>query len=178
MPATFLACSSIAERSLDKRVTGERYPAGQPFSMLFIGMDNIETIKKFLAELETYQSNHFGYYDRDQMVNAYQSLPTDIKTFLAPKKNLLQMLWRGCDGLSEVRAISFTTSASNASIFGAYVIPFKELINYDGLIDTEKARMLSEKIKSGSDIGDDEGEVIVIHPIWNPQLNLKSYFVE
>lgn len=137
----------------------------------------MDIINSFLAEIETYQSNHYGYYDRSRLVNAYRSLPEEIKRYLSPKKSLLQMLWRGCDGLSETRAISFTTSASNASIFGVYVIPFKELVNYEGLIDTEKARKLSEKIKSEHEVGDDEGEVIVIHPTWNPKLNLKSYFV-
>jgi len=137
-------------------------------------MGNIAT---FLRELATYQSNHYGYYDRSVLVNAYDNLPVGIKKYLTPNEKHLKRLWRGCDGLSEMRAISFTTNRGIAHLFGAYVIPFSELISYGGLISTEMARKLNKRLGFDLGIGDDEGEVVIIRPQWNKDLNLRQYFV-
>ena len=142
-------------------------------------MNEESLIIKFLEELSTYQSNHYGYYDRTKLVETYDRLPDSIKKYLLPNPKLLQNLWRGCDGLSELRAISFTPNKGVAHIFGVYVIPFQELKSYGGLIDTEKSRKLADRLKCEFEIGDDEGEVIVIRPIWKDNLEsrLRQYFV-
>ena len=129
----------------------------------------------FFGELETYQSNHYGYYNRDGLVMAYKALPDGIKKYLLPVNRY--KLWRGCDGLSETRAVSFSTNKGIAHLFGVYVIPFSELESYDGLIDTEKAGKLKRRLKLDFSISDDEGEVIVFAPKWRATLNLTNYFV-
>lgn len=147
--------------------------------MLFIGMPEQHPIKQFFEEIEAYQSNHYGYYPRDLLVKAYQNLPQGIKKYLMPPQDKVKRLWRGCDGLSETRAISFTTNRGIAHLYGAYVIPFSELTSYLGLIDTEKASKLNDRLGYKFNIGDDEGEVIVIQAVWNPKLekNLRQYLV-
>jgi hypothetical protein len=136
-------------------------------------------IQKFLEELQDYQSNHFGYYPRDLLVAAYKNLPAGIKTYLRPKDAKIKKLWRGCDGLSETRAISFTTNKGIAHLFGAYVIPFTELASYEGLIDTEQARKLTRRLGYDFSISDDEGEVIAVAIKWQPYLeqHLRQYLV-
>lgn len=125
-------------------------------------------IRDFLTAIGDYQSNH-PYYHRHALVNAYLSLPSELRDSLTPPKTLLKSLWRGCDGLSETRCISFTTNKGYAQLFGHYLIPFKEILDHDGLIDTAKVYKLSQKHK-GFDTGDDEGEVIVISPIWTEKI--------
>lgn len=133
----------------------------------------------FLEEIETYQSNHYGNYNRRRLIDAYNSIPIDIKKLLLPNKNKLKNLYRGCDGISENRVISFTDNKSWASYFGHYTLPFVELKSYSALIDTKKVRILLTKLKkyniNNIEIGDDEGEVIVLNPIWKPNLNLDTY---
>jgi hypothetical protein len=142
-------------------------------------MPEYKTIYKFLEELQTYQSNHYGYYPRDLLVQAYHNLPKGIKTYLTPTDNKRRKLWRGCDGLSETRAVSFTTNKGIAHLFGAYVIPFTMVSSYLGLIDTEAARKLNRKLGYGFEISDDEGEVLAINIQWHPSLekNLRQYLV-
>lgn len=142
---------------------------------IIINPSILENIKKLNDEIETYQSNHFGYYNRSELINAYNSIPSEIKTFLIPSRKKLKNLWRGCDGLSEDRVISFTTNKGYASIFGVYTIPFHELEKYSALIDTEKFRKLALKLHINSDVGDDEDEVLVINPIWK-NFNINKYF--
>ena len=150
-----------------------------PCFLLFIDVNSAKPISAFLQELETYQSNHYGYYNRSSLVDAYNNLPIGIKKYLIPDPKRLKNLWRGCDGLSETRAVSFTQNKGIAHLFGAYVIPFKELESYEGLIDSERAHKLARRLSLDFGIGDDEGEVIVIQPKWNSNLesNLRQYFV-
>ena len=162
----------IVEYSADNRNELERNQYELP-------QFNMNTISKFMEELETYQSNHYGYYDRNSLVNAYNNLPQGIKKYLNPKESKLKLLWRGCDGLSETRAVSFTSNRGIAHLFGVYVIPFKELKGYTGLISSEQARKLNHRLGLKFSIADDEGEVVVIQPFWNEDLNsnLRQYFV-
>ncbi len=147
--------------------------------MLFISMTENNPISAFLEQLATYQSNHYGYYDRTALVTAYKNLPPGIKKYIAPSPEKVKKLWRGCDGLSETRAVSFTTNKGIAHLFGAYVIPFTEISSFDGLIDTEKARKLNAKLGYDFPIGDDEGEVIAMNIKWQSYLekNLRRYLV-
>ena len=132
----------------------------------------METIIKFLNELETYQSNHYGMYNKQQLIIAYDNLPDKIKSAITPKS--LKNLYRGCDGLSNVTAISFTNNKGYADTFGAYTIPFTELALYAMVISTDKCRKMANKLKLDVDIGDDEGEVIVLAPIWK-KFNIEKY---
>lgn len=140
----------------------------------------IEDLVSFFYEIENYQSNHYGNYNRMNLINAYDKLSNEIKKYIVPSKKRLIGLWRGCDGLSETLTISFTSNKGYAGTFGTYNIPFKELKTYKGLIDTEKVLKLSNtlaKYKDMPTIGDDEGEVIVLNPIWKETLDIKQYFV-
>jgi len=142
-------------------------------------MNEVNPISAFFKEITFYQSNHYGYYNRSALVDAFNNLPSGIKKYLLPDEKRLQSLWRGCDGLSETRVVSFTSNKGIAHLFGAYVIPFKELESYSGLVDTAKLRKLNDRLGYKFNIGDDESEVLVIQPIWNKKLssNLRQYFV-
>lgn len=169
--------SSVAEHPTDNRQTVVRFHVGRPIlDTIYYGMG---TIAKFLEELQTYQSNHYGYYPRDLLVQAYKDLPQGIKKYIAPSPEKIRKLWRGCDGLSETRAVSFTTNNGIAHLFGAYVIPFTEIASFAGLIDTEKASKLSKRLGYDFSISDDEGEVIAIEIKWHSYLekNLRRYLV-
>ncbi len=123
----------------------------------------IEDLVSFFYEIENYQSNHY-----------------EIKKYIFPSKKRLSGLWRGCDGLSETLAISFTSNKGYAGTFGTYNIPFNELKSYKGLIDTEKVAKMCNALAKHKDmptVGDDEGEVIVIMPIWKESLDIKKYFI-
>lgn len=141
---------------------------------IFIIMNNIEA---FIREIEIYQSNHYGYYNRSVLITAYNALPSQVKIYLSPPRKILTNLWRGCDGLSEILAISFTINRKYASFFGLYVIPFGELKSYSALIDTGRLLKLKDKLKIDAEIGDDEGEVIVLNPVWNSNIDLNKYMV-
>ena len=134
-------------------------------------MNTTSAIQGFLTEVEYYQSSHFGNYDRERLVNAYLMLPESIRNALRPSKQALKKLWRGCDGLSEGRAISFTSNRGYAAIFGLYVIPFAELKGCLDMVCTEKCRKLDRKF----DVSDDEGEVIVLRPEWNARIQLEQF---
>lgn len=138
-------------------------------------MNKKQTIIDFVNQIETYQSNHFGYYDRSELLIAHRNLPESIKYYLSPPKPILSKLWRGCDGISEHRAISFTTNKGYASTFGAYTIPFSELKSFTGLIATDKLLRLCNRIKMQSNVGDDEGEVIVLTPVWKDGIDVKKF---
>lgn len=170
----------MVEHPTDNRQTVVRFHVGRPLSnTIYYGMSEPNPIKKFLEELATYQSNHYGYYPRDLLVKTYHELPQGIKTYLTPTDNKRRKLWRGCDGLSETRAVSFTTNKGIAHLFGAYVIPFTMVSSYLGLIDTEQARKLKNRLGYDFSISDDEGEVIAINIQWHNSLekNLRQYLV-
>lgn len=136
-------------------------------------VQNTDIYRRFFQEVETYQSNHYGAYNRLRLVAAYNALPDEVKKFLKPKSDRLNQLYRGADGLSPKPAISFS-NLNTAKLFGTFIIPFRELKTYSGLIDTEKVYKLLTTFKMNYDIGDDEGEVIVLNPDWNDHLNDQS----
>jgi len=128
-------------------------------------------IEKFFDEVEIYQSNHYGAYNRNRLSRAYHVLPDYFKKTIAPNPMLIKKLWRGADGIvNNYGAISFTDKRSNAAFYGTFAFPFSELQSYGGLIDTHKVVLFATKYKIPVEIGDDENEVIVIDPVWKPGL--------
>lgn len=130
---------------------------------------NNDKIIKFIEYLEYYQSNHYNTFNRKFLVDSYNNLPESIKRIIQPSNT--NNLYRGLDGLSYKSAISFTRNREYANTFGVYTIPFTELKEYSGLIDTEKLVKFLDKNKINHDIGDDEEEVIVLNPIFKDELN-------
>lgn len=133
-----------------------------------LGQD-LKEINVFVDSVEDYQSNHYSTYDRNLLVNSYRDLPTWFKVAIKP--NTVRNLYRGCDGILPKAAISFTNNKGYADTFGTYTIPFSELKQYSGLIDTGKLIMVLRKLNINSEIGDDENEVIVLNPIFKDTLN-------
>jgi hypothetical protein len=126
-------------------------------------------IEKFIEQVEIYQSNHYGGYNRNLLAKRYGQLPDYFKKQISPKKSYAY--WRGADGISgDYGAISFTDRRANAGFYGHYTIPFSELHSFTGVIDTGKLRAFIDKYKIDSDVGDDENEIIVIDPVWKPGL--------
>lgn len=176
----FLNILSRIEKYKDvNRFESEQESDANKFFEHIKGFENFNTdkqINQFLKELEHYQSNHYGSYDRGKLVQAYQNLPQEFKNSIQP--DTLKNLYRGCDGLSYREAISFTNKNWSA-FYGHYSIPFEELESYDGLIDTVKVVNYLEENNLEYEIGDDEGEIIVIEPKWKSNLEskLKDYVV-
>jgi len=142
-------------------------------SLVKILEESENNITLFLKQLETYQSNHYGMYDTSNLSNEFNKLPNNIKNFLKP--NSVKNFYRGCDGLSFKNAISFTDNKSYANTFGTFTIPFSELKSYSGIISTNKIYILCKKLKIKCNIGNDEGEIIVINPKWKNNINLEEY---
>lgn len=117
----------------------------------------------FLTEIENYQSNHHGSYDRNRLVIAHRNLPQNLKDEFEPDNT--NYLFRGADGTSYRSAISFSDK-NTATVFGTYAIPFKELKSYKGIFDTHKVVAYIEAHGINADVGDDEGEVVVVAPVW------------
>jgi hypothetical protein len=140
-------------------------------------MNEKQAIQNFVHEVEIYQSNHYGYYDRNALVQNYDVLPDAAKKYLTPPSTQLKSLWRGCDGISETRAISFTSNQGYAGTFGIFNLPFSELKSYSALISTDRLLKLASRLKLHSEVGDDEGEVIVLNPVWKATLSLEKYRV-
>lgn len=134
-------------------------------------IDNNKDIIKFIGYLEHYQSNHYNTFNRKLLVDSYNNLPERIKKII--NSTDIDNLYRGLDGLSYKSAISFTNNKDYADTFGVYTVPFTELKEYSGLIDTQKLVKFLDKNRINHDIGDDEGEVIVLNPIFNDDLNKK-----
>jgi hypothetical protein len=132
-------------------------------------ISNDDKITKFVDYMEGYQSNHYGNFNTDMLVNSYNDLPKNIKRIISP--NSTNNLFRGTDGLSYKSGISFTKNKGYADTFGVYTIPFTELKDYIGLIDTEKLVNFLDKNGINHGIGDDEGEVIVLNPVFKKRLN-------
>ena len=133
------------------------------------GEVNNEVLTDFVNQVEAYQSNHYGTYNRDNLVESYLKLPDSIKEKIKPitTKNL----FRGSDGLSQKSAISFTKNEGYSKMFGVYSFPFKVVEENKGLIDTKRLSALLDKMRISHEIGDDEGEVIVIEPIFSQDIN-------
>ena len=129
---------------------------------------NNDVLKNFTNQVEAYQSNHYGTFNRDNLVESYHKLPDSIKEKIKPitTKNL----FRGSDGISYKSAISFTKNEDYAKMFGVYVFPFQVVKDNKGLIDTKRLSALLSKMRITNEIGDDEGEVIVIEPIFSKDI--------
>jgi hypothetical protein len=132
------------------------------------GEVNKKLILDFVNQVEAYQSNHYGTFNRDNLVESYHKLPDSIKEKIKPitTKNL----FRGSDGISYKSAISFTKNQDYAKMFGVYAFPFKVVKENKGLIDTKRLSALLSKMRIANEIGDDEGEVIVIEPIFSKDI--------
>jgi hypothetical protein len=129
-------------------------------------------LKDFSNNIEAYQSNHYGSFNRDKLVEIYMSLPISVKQKIQPPST--KNLFRGADGFdSKKSAISFTKNKDYAKFFGAYTIPFSVIEKYEGLIDTRKLSNYLYDLGIQNEIGDDEGEVIVINPIFKKDLEAK-----
>jgi hypothetical protein len=131
-------------------------------------LTNNDVLKNFVNQVEAYQSNHYGTFNRDNLVESYHKLPDSIKEKIKPitTKNL----FRGSDGTSYKSAISFAKNQDYAKMFGAYAFPFKVVKENKGLIDTKRLSALLNKMRIANEIGDDEGEVIVIEPIFSKDI--------
>ena len=80
-------------------------------------------MKEFANNIEEYQSNNYGMFNRDKLVESYLKLPDSIKKKIEPKST--KDLFRGADSFdSKKSAISFSKTKDYASFFGAYTIPF------------------------------------------------------
>jgi hypothetical protein len=136
-----------------------------------------QIVLDFLKEIEIYQSNHYGAYNRNDLVNVYNKLPDKIRKILYPKST--KNLFRGTDGISNKPAISFTDNRNNALLYGTFALPFSLLEKYNGLIDTGnilKSKIFTNIIKKYNlEIGDDENEIIVISPKWKEGIKLDLY---
>lgn len=127
----------------------------------------------FINSLEMYQSNHYGSYDRTILLDAYIKLPDEIKNKIAYiKKNI----FRGCDGLSYRAVMSFTSNERYAKTFGTFVLPLSQLQSYLALVDTAKITKVSKAMKVESNVGDDEGEVLVFDGKWK-NFDIEEYRV-
>lgn len=120
----------------------------------------------FLEEMADYQSNHYDTYNRSLLVEAYNNLPDNIKAFIST--NRIGGLYRGCDGAGnpEKPAISFTKEEKFARFFGTFAVPSSEIQLYLAAIRSDRVSLLSHKIKSQYEIGDDEGEIIILGVVW------------
>jgi hypothetical protein len=126
-------------------------------------------IEKFIDEIEQYQSNHYGSYNRYRLVKAYRALPDYFKKAISPTR--YKNYWRGADGVTDSVAISFTDKRANAGFYGHYAIPISELQSWTGMIDTHRLRVFIDRYKIRTDVGDDENEIVVIEPVWKPGID-------
>ena len=131
-------------------------------------LTNNDVLKNFVNQVEAYQSNHYGTFNRDNLVESYHKLPDSIKEKIKPIST--KNLFRGADGTSYKSAISFTKNQDYAKMFGTYTFPFKVVKENKGLIDTKRLSALLSKMRIANEIGDDEGEVIVIEPIFSKDI--------
>ena len=142
------------------------------------GVVNKKLILDFVNQVERYQSNHYGLFNRNNLVESYHKLPDSIKEKIKPitTKNL----FRGADGTTYKSAISFSKNQDYAKMFGTYAFPFKEVKENKGLIDTKRLGALLDKMRILNEINDDEGEVIVIEPIFSKDIveNIEKYRFE
>ncbi len=127
-----------------------------------------EAVARFMEEVAWYQSNHYGSYDTTALFDAYVALPDDAKAFITVKR--AKPLFRGCDGVSPKAVSSFTTNPKVAEVFGAFVIPFTEVQSHQGIISTDRIYKLMNKFKLDYQIGDDEGEFLVMKVEWKEGL--------
>jgi hypothetical protein len=136
------------------------------------GEVNKSVLKDLSSTVEAYQSNHYGSFNRDKLVEIYMSLPISVKLKIQPQST--KNLFRGADGFdSKKSAISFTKNKDYAKFFGTYTIPFSVVEKHEGLIDTRKLSNYLYDLGIQNEIGDDEGEVIVIKPIFKKDLQAK-----
>jgi hypothetical protein len=136
--------------------------------------DTASGIRAFLSAVERYQHHSEG--NRERMRSAWRTLPEDFRRAIAATPALTKRLWRGDEGRSTAAACSWSSSRSAASLFGRYVFPFSDLSAFEGTIDTAKMGALTRiRELREFDIGDDEGEVIVLSQQWKaPRSNPKT----
>ena len=127
-----------------------------------------KAIHAFLAELSDYQQSSGGRKAR--LRNRHASLSDEMRSAVSASASRLRGLWRGDEGQSRDPATSWTNGRSTAAFFGTYVFPVTDLSSTSGSIDTEKVRRLIENVREleDHDVGDDEGEVILLDPVWKP----------
>lgn len=131
------------------------------------------SLARFVIEMENYQSNHYGFYNKEILVEAYNLLPIDIKDKISrtPKG-----LFRGGDSYCDEKtfssecanktspALSFSSNKSLVNaIYGNAKSYYDICASYSDSIDTKKLIKLLGKLKIDHSIGDDEGEVILIN---------------
>ena len=127
--------------------------------------DTMKSVRRFLERLLWYQGNPSlkQNFRRD-----YELLPLEIREMFSPSTSGMKNLWRGDDGQSEEDAISWTKNRSLATTFGSFLFNSeKDLIGYDAAVDTARVAALIRGTELDEyDIGDDEGEIILIGPRW------------
>lgn len=128
-------------------------------------------LEALVKEVEAYQDNHFGWYDKQKLVDAFMKLPEDVrmKFYRAPRG-----LWRGSDYYNSdhnfdeycsgktVPALSFTNNEGVANIFGAPKQYHDICVSFDESMDTSKLAKELNRRRIEHSIGDDEGEVILM----------------
>ncbi len=128
-------------------------------------------IADFLEWVEAYQSNHYGNFDSQGFRDAYFRLPAEIREIF--RYNKRGFLYRGDefyreDLYQEYRAgkhfpaLSFSPNKGVAEHFGD-VRKFGQIVkDYKGQVDTDNLVRWCNKNRFEHDIGDDEGEVIMV----------------
>lgn len=117
-------------------------------------------VDNFLRELEAYQSYSTN---KARLRRRWHALDAEMRDAMAASPAKLRRLWRGADGMNAFPVTSWTPSKSTARTFGYFVFPVSDLISISGSIDTSKVRRL---VGADYEIGDDEGEVILVDPVW------------
>lgn len=128
-------------------------------------------LEALVKEVEAYQDNHFGWYDKQKLYDAFTKLPEEfrMKFYRAPRG-----LWRGSDYYNNdhnfadycagklVPALSFTNNEGVANIFGTPKKYHDICVSFDESLDTSKLAKELNRRRIDHSIGDDEGEVILM----------------
>lgn len=122
-------------------------------------------------EVEAYQSNHYGYYDKQKLVDAFKSVEEDVRDrfFRAPRS-----LMRGSDHYyntsnfeeycagQTATALSFTANAGVAQLFGP-VRTYHEICSaIEDSLDVTKFVKELRRRRIPNEVNSDEGEVILM----------------
>jgi len=139
------------------------------------GDENRKALSLLAEQVEMYQSNHFGSYDKSVLLATFLSLPEALRSKLSRSaRGLLRGsdLYYNASNFSDfcsdktALALSFTPSHGVASLFGT-VCAFKDICeSYQHSLDLGKLLKLIRKFKIPHEIGDDEGEVILFNVVY------------